>query len=582
MPALALFSAAMVVVTAPLTGIVRELSLPDTDDAMRLVQVLDLIRGQDWFDKVQHRLMPPAGTAMHWSRLVDAPIAFGIVALRPILGERLAAGLVAAGWPVLLLAAYLVALWCVALRWHGPRAAWLAVLAASQMTTIGLFAPGRIDHHNLQILAILGLIAAVCDPPAGRRGAVLRGSAAGILSAMSLAIGLESLPFVAAAGVAATATWAFGQPRAKARLAAFGASLALAAPILFAAETARVQWLTLRCDALSPPWLLLAILGGGGAAAAALAGARFRPGLPRLLLAAFMGAGALTPFLALYSGCVLNPLGSLPEIVRHDWLGMVAEALQLTRALVFSPEMVVGGILPLAVGAAVALVRARTATSDQTAYRELVLASMLALGVAIATLQLRGIYVASAALPLVAGPALDRALNRLLRGGEPARAAVSLALALAMLGKAAALPLTVAQAAFGRHPPAVVSRHISDCAEGKRLEELNGFAPGTLLAPVDLGTGILLFTPHAIVAAPYHRAAEGIAASLSAFSGAEEAMLAAVRSTGADIVALCRSWTEGNPGSFAYTLARGAGVPWLEPILAGPGDLMAWRVVRRP
>ena len=46
-----------------------------TDDAMRLVQVRDLLAGQGWFDLTQYRLNPPDGVAMHWSRLIDLPIA---------------------------------------------------------------------------------------------------------------------------------------------------------------------------------------------------------------------------------------------------------------------------------------------------------------------------------------------------------------------------------------------------------------------------------------------------------------------------------------------------------------------------
>ena len=56
-------------------GAGHDTSGPDTDDAMRLVQVRDLLAGQGWFDMVQHRLMPPEGASMHWSRLVDAPLA---------------------------------------------------------------------------------------------------------------------------------------------------------------------------------------------------------------------------------------------------------------------------------------------------------------------------------------------------------------------------------------------------------------------------------------------------------------------------------------------------------------------------
>jgi hypothetical protein len=60
----------------------------DTDDALRLVQVRDLLAGQGWFDLHQYRIMAPEGVLMHWSRLVDLPLAATIVALRPLLGTH--------------------------------------------------------------------------------------------------------------------------------------------------------------------------------------------------------------------------------------------------------------------------------------------------------------------------------------------------------------------------------------------------------------------------------------------------------------------------------------------------------------
>ena len=42
----------------------------DPDDVMRLLEVRDWLRGQSWFDVVQHRMNLPAGLSMHWSRLV--------------------------------------------------------------------------------------------------------------------------------------------------------------------------------------------------------------------------------------------------------------------------------------------------------------------------------------------------------------------------------------------------------------------------------------------------------------------------------------------------------------------------------
>jgi len=69
-------------------------ALGDTDDNMRMMQVRGLLHGQGWFDLQQHRL---AGSNIHWSRLVDLPIAGLILLLRPLVGgaaaERWAVGI---------------------------------------------------------------------------------------------------------------------------------------------------------------------------------------------------------------------------------------------------------------------------------------------------------------------------------------------------------------------------------------------------------------------------------------------------------------------------------------------------------
>src|SRR5215213_10010013 len=63
---------------------IRFFSLGDTDDNMRMMQVRGLLHGQGWFDLQQHRL---AGSNIHWSRLVDLPIAGLILAPRPSAGR---------------------------------------------------------------------------------------------------------------------------------------------------------------------------------------------------------------------------------------------------------------------------------------------------------------------------------------------------------------------------------------------------------------------------------------------------------------------------------------------------------------
>ncbi len=54
---------------------IRGFGLGDTDDNMRIMQVRGLLHGQGWFDLRDYRMNPPYGANIHWSRLVDLPIA---------------------------------------------------------------------------------------------------------------------------------------------------------------------------------------------------------------------------------------------------------------------------------------------------------------------------------------------------------------------------------------------------------------------------------------------------------------------------------------------------------------------------
>src|SRR3954447_237552 len=108
---------------------IRVFGLGDTDDNMRLMQVRGLLHGQGWFDLRQYRMNPPFGANIHWSRLVDLPIAGLILALRPVLG-----GAGAERWAVAItpLLPYLLLLYSLALtarRLIAPLAYPLAFLA---------------------------------------------------------------------------------------------------------------------------------------------------------------------------------------------------------------------------------------------------------------------------------------------------------------------------------------------------------------------------------------------------------------------------------------------------------------------
>src|SRR5450432_1436580 len=170
------------------TGVVDAMS---PDDAMRLVEVRDLINGQGWFDLWQYRLDSP-GVLMHWSRLIDLPLTVSILLLKPLIGMQGAEAVTLFLWPLLLFAVALMLVVAIARQMSdGVITSQIssAVLALLAVPALVHFRPGAIDHHNAQIDLLLALILFTLQI---ERSAV-KAALAGLAASLSLAIGVEML-----------------------------------------------------------------------------------------------------------------------------------------------------------------------------------------------------------------------------------------------------------------------------------------------------------------------------------------------------------------------------------------------------
>src|SRR4051812_36392318 len=228
---------------------IRFFNLPDTDDNMRIMQVRGLLHGQGWFDLRDYRMNPPFGANIHWSRLVDLPIAGLILALRPLLGGPAAERWAVAIAPMLPYLLLLVSLALASRRLIGASAYPLAFLALFFAgSTNGMFMPERIDHHGWQLALLALSIASIADPKRIRGGLLL-----GVSSGLSLAIGLEMIIYLALAGAAMVLFWV-DDVEERERLRAYALSMTgtvALAFLLFASYDNRNPV----CDALSPVWL---------------------------------------------------------------------------------------------------------------------------------------------------------------------------------------------------------------------------------------------------------------------------------------------------------------------------------------
>lgn len=250
-------SVGLVIVTFP---DLAALNLTGNDDYMRLQQVRDWLAGQSWADVDQRRLVTEEGGAMHFSRFPDVPMAAIILATKPFLGEHGAELAMLTVYPLLLLFGFFWVTTHLASSIGGRRAGFAAVLLIPiTIAALWQFVPGRIDHHNVQILLLIGAVYCAVrsvDWPKWGLGAAAA-------SIFMMTIGMETLPFVAAIALGIGLVWLVSG-RTKALLY-YGAGLAaLAFPILLAGH-AGGDPLAIYCDVYAAPYAAASTLIGLGA-----------------------------------------------------------------------------------------------------------------------------------------------------------------------------------------------------------------------------------------------------------------------------------------------------------------------------
>jgi len=313
---------ALFAVLAVLTDIsgIAALRFPDPDDTLRLVQVRDLIAGQGWFDLHQHRVDAlDGGVPMHWSRLVDIPLAAAILALRPFIGQPAAEMAALVGVPLLTFFCAVLLAMRIAWRFFGREAATLTGLAlALSVPVVSQMRPLRIDHHGWQVVLALAAVNALMA-----KSPRLGGWLAGLALAAWLSVSIEGLPL--AAVIVGLTAWRWLRRAAdKTWLVATMQGLAFGSAALFLA-TRGLSDLAAHCDAIAP--IHLAVFAWGAGALSALAALAPRTRLHTLAGFGAVGAGALTLLLSVAPQCAGGGFAELDPLVRQYWYLGVAEGL---------------------------------------------------------------------------------------------------------------------------------------------------------------------------------------------------------------------------------------------------------------
>ncbi|MGA8171285.1 MAG: GtrA family protein [Methylocystis sp.] len=552
----------------------------DTDDAMRAVQVRDLLAGQAWFDMTTWRYDPPAGVFSHWSRVIDVPLAALYLLFGVFLDAEHAERATRLVFPLaLLVTLFSLSPWLT--RILAPTAnRHVAVLLAFLSGAVFLqFVPGRIDHHAPQIvllLTALGLFLRGLEKDRARAMAP-----ACVAMALSVAISLENLPFFAVMLAGLGMLFVVDGAKMRASMGWFAASALIAFPACFVATVGPTRYFLSTCDAYSTVHLMALVIGALGFAALALLTGRLQTTFARAAAVGAAGVAVIAPVLIVAPKCVGDPLGGLDPLLRELWLAHVTEARPLLSFWSGTPNLVVVMGLPVILGFVAALVEA--ARAEKLARRRwFLVAGVIAIGFAAGMWQVR---VFSSVTPIAMAPLVVAviAISRRIGSGFSAftRALLAgvLCIGVSPMGLASVLPKHDRDSAV-----ASASRPTEEalCLMPAALEPLKHISPARIIGSINLGPYLLAQTHHSVFAGPYHRDNHGNRIVVDTFLAPPDEAERIARAAGAEIVLWCgrdvSEFAERSPNGLGAALARGEVPEWLEPLPESKKQLLVFAV----
>jgi hypothetical protein len=538
--------------------------MADSDDVMRLQQVHDLLGGQSWFDLTQHRLEPPDGGSMQWSRLAD----IGLIGVHFIaslfFGETGTDRATIILYPAILMLGWLLVLTGGSARMAGKTAGFAALFVAITMVGVRFqFEPGRIDH-SLQILGF-ALAMMCCAVGTSRRDGLL----AGIGMAVSLGTGLEALAFICVLQACLWGRWCFGTVH-KDVLQGLGFGLVGA--------TACVVALTL------PPMLWHVPINDGfgrGHAALLAAAGLYWLIVARLPKTSWVISGGLGLLLVAGLALLFPELREMPyqhmdPLVKKYFLDSIQEAAPLSMYWRTDRAGVIVDMGMTLTGLGACAWLAWRQRDKRDAWLMLAVVQLAALVVAMWQARAFAYAGVIATLPIACwiaafeGKFEKLPVVRVMIWLFPTVWGWALMAQLINIGVGIITPPPVAVAA--KAPSLNGMQALRLCTLASNYPALAKLPQGTVMTLVHLGARIIAHTPHAAIAAPYHRNERGLRDTLNFFMGSAEQAKNIAHLRRVKYVVVCPQMVEQHnysiefPNGFAAQLSKNKIPPWLRPL----------------
>ena len=563
----------------------RDFVGPDNDDVMRLVQVRDFLAGQNWFDMHQYRLGFAGGTLMHWSRLIDLPIAGMTVFFSLFMSSDTGEVFAVSVWPLILIFPFI---WSVGKGGYnlGGRPAMLfaQLLGAIVVFTVHRFHPGAIDHHNAQMTLIAMIVAMMLDPDKKATSFI----AAGASAAVALVIGIETTPLLAVLAMIIAGLWGiYGEVYRKAAMA-FGFSFAGIVTIAFFAFIPATRYSAVTCDNFSVGFASLSVVGGSllGLSALFFSGKSFgfRAG-------ALLATGAIVAEMLIKTAphCLHDPFASFDPLLITMWLNNVMEAQSFISQMNVDPATMGAFYATGFISILICGYRIKR-RENVAAYFMLLIASLAA--TLLACYQIRG-FIFSTTISIFPISALIADLQKAYRAdtknNKKALAFVSIALISTpptwglcgtLLNQAAHAATTSGKAAKGYEQ--------KTCREATDMKQLASLEPGLVAGGSNIGAHVLRYTKNHVLSAPYHRNPDGMLTVLKIQLAQPAEAEKIMRAANVRYYVECETDTETGiaadrePTGFSAMLSKGKVPDFLEKLPKPADSNLAVYVLRPP
>lgn len=551
------------------------------DDQLRMVQLRDFLNGQGWFDWTQYRMNAPDGAPMHWSRVIELPLALLITIFSPIFGQDIAEMIAGTIIPLSGLAITSYMIGRISLLLWNRQAAIFAILLTWLNPSISFqFRPMRIDHHGWQIvLATLALWTMFW--PSKKWAGIILGSAL----ALWLHISLEGLPLTAAFFIILGWRWIIGKAHGQ-RLIWTILSFTLSTLFLYVATQGIPSAISIYCDSISPPYLTAI----AAAAVIMLVGINSTPQRRwmRLIIAGSAGAVAAAILITMAPQCTGGAFAQLDPLVRDYWYVNISEGQPIWTQSLQASVMVV--TLPLI--AIIALMIFSRKYPRNIRSRFYLLGFFIVYSTILSLLVFRTVTVANAYSVTLIAILLAQIWNHYRRAPNPIQR-MSLIVAMFIIAIAGPILSTIV-GIFG--PSNAISKQQENSADETAvicaspaglaaLKQIN--TPANILAPFNLSPMILLSTKHNVLASSHHRNEAAMRDQIDSMIGTSDNAKSIIERRNITHIAMCTDdpewgrYVSKHPNSFASALLADKAPNWLVKKRI-KGHLLVWQVAPRP